>query len=80
MFLTSDIDEVAFVNVAVSRPWEFATNTVFLDAVSAYASVRLVDWNAGSETAAGLSRSDGYHLTANGIDAWVEMIMTEVTD
>ncbi len=80
MFLTSDIDEVVFVNVVVPRPWEFATNTVFLDAVSAYASVRLVDWNAGSGTASGLFRSDGYHLTTKGIDAWVGMIMAEVMD
>lgn len=80
MRLTSDIDEVVFVNIAVPRPWESATNAVFLDAASAYASATMVDWNAGSKTAAGLFRSDGYHLTANGIDAWVEMIMTEVTD
>lgn len=78
--LTSDIDEVVFVNVVVPRPWESATNTVLLDTASAYASATMVDRYGGSETAAGLFRSGGYHLTADGIDTWVGMIMTEVTD
>ncbi len=80
MQLATNIDEVVFVNVSVPRPWEAATNTALLEVVTAYATATLVDWKAASEAGTGLFRTDGYHLTADGIRAWVDLIMVEATE
>ncbi|MCL1597857.1 MAG: hypothetical protein M3094_01635, partial [Actinomycetia bacterium] len=80
MRLASDIDKVVFVNVSVPRPWESATNASLFEAAAIYATATLADWKAESEAGTGLFRADGYHLTTEGIDAWVAMIMAEAAD
>jgi len=79
MRLASDIDKVVFVNVAVPRPWEAASNIAILEATGTYANATSVDWKTGSATGNGLFRADGYHLTADGVSLWVDMIMAEAT-
>ncbi len=79
MRLAADADRVIFVNVAVPRPWEEGTNTALAETVARYPNAVLVDWKTISATGSGWFRSDGYHLTAAGIDRWVDAIMTAVT-
>ncbi len=75
-----DIEEVIFVNVSVPRAWESSTNEVFAEAVATYPSASLVDWKAESQIGDDLFRSDGYHLSADGIVIWVDLIVAEVLD
>lgn len=80
MQLAEDVDEVIFVNVAVPRSWETATNTAILRAASGYTNLTLVNWKALSGSDDGVFRSDGYHLTQSGSIIWVDSIVAEIAD
>jgi lysophospholipase L1-like esterase len=77
MDLASDVDKVVFVNVSVPRPWEGPTNTAIMNAVDLYPAATLVDWKSESRGAIDLFRSDGFHLSQEGTQLWVGLIMDE---
>ena len=79
MDLAQDVNEVIFVNVSVPRGWETPTNEVLERSVAAYDNASLVDWKSVSDSIDGLFRSDGYHLSADGTDIWVNLILSEAT-
>ena len=77
MDLASDVDKVVFVNVSVPRPWESPTNTAISKAVDAYPGATLVDWKTEAANNDDLFRSDGFHLSQEGTQLWVRLIMSE---
>jgi len=79
MELADDVNEVIFVNVSVPRGWESDTNETLERSVAAYDNASLVDWKSVSNSIDGLFRSDGYHLSADGTDIWVNLILAEAT-
>jgi hypothetical protein len=79
MDLAADVDKVVFVNVSVPRPWENDTNTAIGSAPGDYPSATLVDWKSASSDNDALFRSDGIHLTQQGTELWVALIMAETT-
>jgi lysophospholipase L1-like esterase len=79
MDLADGVEEVIFVNVSVPRGWETSTNETLQRAIDAYPSASLVDWKSVSASIDGVFRSDGYHLSSEGTDIWVNLILNEVT-
>jgi len=79
MDLASGVNKVVFVNVTVPRPWERPTNVAISSAVGDYPNAELVDWNSASRDDSGLFRSDGVHLSQQGTQLWVALIMSEAT-
>jgi hypothetical protein len=79
MSLADGVEEVVFVNVSVPRGWEGSTNEALQRAIDAYPSASLVDWKSVSDSFDGIFRSDGYHLTSDGTDIWVNLILNEAT-
>jgi len=75
MDLASNVGDVIFVNVAVPRAWQDGTNAAILEAAAKYDNVSFVDWHAASFEASELFRSDGYHLSASGVERWVALII-----
>jgi len=77
MTLASGVDRVVFVNVSVPRPWEVPTNAAISRGIDAYPHATLADWKSESRDDAELFRSDGFHLSQQGIQVWVDLIMSE---
>ena len=78
MSLSSGVDEVIFVNVAVPRAWEQPTNVAMADAVARYETATLVDWNTESRGQDRLFRSDGFHPNDTGSLRWANLIVIEI--
>jgi lysophospholipase L1-like esterase len=70
---------VTFVNVHVPRTWEAANNATLEAAVAEYGA-GIVDWKAAAISGEGLLRSDAYHPSNSGFDAWVTLIADAVRD
>jgi lysophospholipase L1-like esterase len=79
MDLAADIDKVVFVNVSVPRPWENDTNAAIGSTPDDYPSATLIDWKSASGDNRALFRSDGVHLTQQGTELWVTLILAEAT-
>ena len=79
MDLAADIDKVVFVNVSVPRLWENDTNAAIGSTPDDYPSATLIDWKSASGDDSELFRSDGFHLTEQGTELWVTLILSEVT-
>lgn len=79
MDLADGVNEVIFVNVSVPRRWESSTNQTLQRAIDAYPNASLVNWKSVSDSIDGLFRSDGYHLSSEGTDIWVNLILGEAT-
>jgi lysophospholipase L1-like esterase len=79
MDLATGVNEVVFVNVSVPRPWEGSTNTAISSTVDAHPNATLVDWESESRGNISLFRSDGVHLSQEGTQLWVGLIMAEAT-
>jgi hypothetical protein len=79
MDLADGVGEVIFVNVSVPRGWESSTNDALERSVAKYPNASLVDWKNVSDSIDGLFRSDGYHLSTEGTDIWVNLIISEAT-
>lgn len=79
MGLAENVDEVVFVNVSVPRGWEASTNETLERAIATYPNASLVNWKSISDSIDGLFRSDGFHLSSEGTDIWVNLILDEAT-
>jgi lysophospholipase L1-like esterase len=79
MDLAADIDKVVFVNVSVPRPWENDTNAAIGSTPDDYPGATLIDWKSASGDNRALFRSDGVHLTQQGTELWVTLILAEAT-
>jgi hypothetical protein len=79
MDLAADVDKVVFVNVSVPRPWENDTNAAIGSTPDDYPSATLIDWKSASGDNSALFRSDSVHLTQQGTELWVALILAEAT-
>lgn len=70
--------KVLLVTVAVPRRWEGEVNQQLAAAAERHANVVLLDWRALATTEAGLTREDGYHLTAAGAQRYADLVVGQV--
>jgi hypothetical protein len=70
--------EVMFVNVRVPRPWEPVSNGEIERAADVYGAT-VIDWKTVADADPGLLGNDGYHLSAEGIAAWVDLVASTVS-
>jgi hypothetical protein len=69
---------VLVVNVLVPRRWEGEVNDQLAAAVARYPNAVLVDWRSLVTSEAGLTRDDGYHLTAAGAERYADLVVGQV--
>ncbi|HET6949965.1 MAG TPA: acyltransferase family protein [Acidimicrobiales bacterium] len=66
---------VLLVNVLVPRRWEGEVNDALIAAVERHPNAVLVDWRSVVTTEPGLTRDDGYHLTAAGAERYADTVV-----
>lgn len=69
---------VIVVNTAVPRPYRGSNNELLSRLVLEYSNVRLVDWNALSESHPEYFAPDGVHLVPTGVSAYVAAIAAQL--
>ena len=87
-FTAAQIDEVfaaigpdrrvLLVNVLVPRRWEGEVNGALAAAAARHPNAVLLDWRALVTSEAGLTRDDGYHLTAIGAERYADLVVGQV--
>ena len=71
--------QVMLVNVMVPRRWEGEVNNALDAAVARHpANTRLVDWWSLVTSESGLTREDGYHLTAAGAERFTDLVVSQI--
>ncbi len=69
---------VLVVNVLVPRRWEGEVNDQLAAAVARHPNAVLVDWRSLVTSEPGLTRDDGYHLTAAGAERYADLVVGQV--
>jgi hypothetical protein len=69
---------VLLVNVYVPRRWEGEVNAELEAAADRHANAVLVDWRSVAAGDRGLTREDGYHLTADGAERYADLVAGRV--
>jgi len=69
---------VIVVNTAVPRPYRDSNNELLSQLVLEYSNMRLVDWNALSESHPEYFAPDGVHLVPTGVSAYVAAIAAQL--
>jgi peptidoglycan/LPS O-acetylase OafA/YrhL len=69
---------VLLVNVLVPRRWEGEVNDQLAAAASRHPNAVLVDWRTLATSEGGLTREDGYHLTAQGAERYTDLVVGQV--
>jgi hypothetical protein len=87
-FTAAQIDEVfaaigpdrrvLLVNVLVPRRWEGEVNDALAAAAARHPNAVLVDWRSLVTSEPGLTREDGYHLTAVGAERYADLVVGQV--
>jgi hypothetical protein len=70
--------QVMLVNVMVPRRWEGDVNNQLEAAVARHPNARLVDWWSLVTSESGLTREDGYHLTAAGAERFTDLVVGQI--
>ncbi len=70
--------QVLLVNVMVPRRWEGDVNNELEAAVARHPNARLVDWWSLVTSEGGLTREDGYHLTAAGAERFTDLVVGQI--
>jgi peptidoglycan/LPS O-acetylase OafA/YrhL len=70
--------QVMLVNVMVPRRWEGDVNNSLEAAVARHPNTRLVDWWSLVTSESGLTREDGYHLTAAGAERFTDLVVGQI--
>jgi len=71
--------QVMLVNVMVPRRWEGEVNNALDAAVARHpGNTRLVDWWSLVTSESGLTREDGYHLTAAGAERFTDLVVSQI--
>ncbi|HEX6422119.1 MAG TPA: acyltransferase family protein, partial [Acidimicrobiales bacterium] len=65
---------VLLVNVSVPRRWEAEVNEALAAAAGRHPNAVLVDWRSLVTSEPGLTRDDGFHLTAAGAERYADLI------
>ncbi|HEY6415330.1 MAG TPA: hypothetical protein VIX41_03800, partial [Acidimicrobiales bacterium] len=69
---------VLLVNVLVPRRWEGEVNSQLAAAAARHTNAVLIDWRSLVTSEPGLTRDDGYHLTANGAERYADLVVGQV--
>ena len=69
---------VLLVNVSVPRRWEAEVNEALAAAAGRHPNAVLVDWRSLVTSEPGLTRDDGFHLTAPGAERYADLIVGQV--
>jgi peptidoglycan/LPS O-acetylase OafA/YrhL len=69
---------VLLVNVLVPRRWEGEVNDQLAAAAARHPNAVLVDWRTLATSEGGLTREDGYHLTAHGAERYADLVVGQV--
>ena len=70
--------QVMLVNVMVPRRWEGDVNNQLEAAVARHPNAHLVDWWSLVTSEGGLTREDGYHLTAAGAERFTDLVVGQI--
>ena len=66
MAAASSVPHVYWLTVREVRPYYAAVNRVLREAAGAHPNLKIIDWNAATTTATGITAPDGLHLTPAG--------------
>ncbi|MDD9369488.1 MAG: acyltransferase family protein [Acidimicrobiales bacterium] len=69
---------VLLVTVLVPRRWEGEVNDQLVAAAGRHPNAMLVDWRSLVTSEPGLTRDDGFHLTANGAERYADLVVGRV--
>jgi peptidoglycan/LPS O-acetylase OafA/YrhL len=69
---------VLLVNVLVPRRWEGEVNDQLVAAAGRHPNAVLVDWRSLVTSEPGLTRDDGYHLSASGAERYADLVVGQV--
>jgi peptidoglycan/LPS O-acetylase OafA/YrhL len=69
---------VLLVTVLVPRRWEGEVNDQLVAAAGRHPNAMLVDWRSLVTSEPGLTRDDGFHLTANGAERYADLVVGQV--
>ncbi len=69
---------VLLVNVLVPRRWEGEVNDQLAAAAARHSNAVLVDWRSLVTSESGLTRDDGFHLTASGAERYADLVVGQV--
>jgi hypothetical protein len=69
---------VLLVNVSVPRRWEAEVNDALTAAAARHPNAVLVDWRSLVTSEPGLTRDDGFHLTAAGAERYADLVVGQV--
>ena len=69
---------VLLVNVLVPRRWEGEVNDQLAAAAARHPNAALIDWRSLVTSEPGLTRDDGFHLTANGAERYADLVVGQV--
>ncbi|HEX6420611.1 MAG TPA: acyltransferase family protein [Acidimicrobiales bacterium] len=69
---------VLLVNVLVPRRWEGEVNDLLAAAAARHPNAVLVDWRSLATREPGLTRDDGFHLTAAGAQRYADLVAGQV--
>jgi hypothetical protein len=69
---------VLLVNVMVPRQWEGEVNDLLVQAAARHPNAVLIDWWSLVTSEPGLTREDGYHLTAAGAERFVDLVVGQI--
>jgi hypothetical protein len=69
---------VLLVNVLVPRRWEGEVNDQLAAAAARHPNAVYMDWRALVTSEPGLTRDDGYHLTAAGAERYADLVVGQV--
>jgi hypothetical protein len=70
--------KVLLVNVLVPRRWEGEVNGALAAAAARHPNAVLIDWRTFVTSEPGLTREDGYHLTAIGAQRYTDLVVGQV--
>jgi peptidoglycan/LPS O-acetylase OafA/YrhL len=69
---------VLLVNVLVPRRWEGEVNDQLAAAAARHPNAVLIDWRTLVTSEGGLTRDDGYHLTADGAERYADLVVGQI--
>jgi len=74
------VEQIILLNVRVPKPWENAVNETLAEVARTYPGTKLVDWYAASRGHDAYFYQDGVHLTPEGAEAYISLIVQAVTE
>lgn len=71
--------KVVIINARVPKPWESTVNQVLARIAATHSGVDMIDWHSASSGHDEYFRTDGVHLQAAGVKAYVSLLLKALT-